>query len=431
VGTLTATVAPSISRNAGVPALSRCPNPARIVSLPSVEARGKVTSALSVNDYRTQRTRRPLAARVYRHKIVGGRAFALLLVVACTACGSTTQWDGRRGYDGSGDYGYDVAASSAEARSYRQRAAGGYPTPGTSDDPWGPYIQDAAYRFHVPERWVREVMQQESGGSLYDADGFLITSRAGAMGLMQVMPRTYDILRERYGLGSDPYEPHNNILAGTAYIREMYDRYGAPGFLAAYDAGPDRLDAYISDGSPLPDETISYLSSVAPRLGNDTAMTGPLAAFAGNAAGVTVGPSASNENESGENDPSLRAFDGGGLVTAAAPTGVLSNQAPTAAQAAEQPILAQPVLATLSQNGNWGIQVGAYSDPTISGLAIERARASADDLLLGTRPAITPIQHGTVLYRARLMGLSPDAASAACARLSQSGIDCVTVPPGS
>ena len=75
-------------------------------------------------------------------------------------------------------------------------------------------------------------MQQESGGSLYDADGFLITSRAGAMGLMQVMPRTYDILRERYGLGSDPYEPHNNILAGTAYIREMYDRYGAPGSFA-------------------------------------------------------------------------------------------------------------------------------------------------------------------------------------------------------
>ena len=215
----------------------------------------------------------------------------MLLVAACTACSGsryTTQWDGQRGYDGSGDYGYDVAASSAEARSYRQRAGRNYPVPGSSDDPWGPYIHEAAYRFQVPERWVREVMQQESGGRLYDANGYLTTSTVGAMGLMQVMPQTYDMLRDRYGLGGDPYEPHSNILAGTAYIREMYDRYGAPGFLAAYDAGPDRVDAYLSGGNPLPDETISYLASVAPRLGSDIAMTGPLAALAGNSAGQNV-----------------------------------------------------------------------------------------------------------------------------------------------
>ena len=52
------------------------------------------------------------------------------------------------------------------------------------------------------------------------------------MGLMQVMPRTYDMLRQRYRLASDPYEPHDNILAGAAYLREMYDRFGSPAFVA-------------------------------------------------------------------------------------------------------------------------------------------------------------------------------------------------------
>jgi soluble lytic murein transglycosylase-like protein len=97
--------------------------------------------------------------------------------------------------------------------------------PGNTDDPWNPYIREAAYRFHVPELWIREVMQQESGGRLYDDDGALIASPVGAMGLMQVMPQTYDLLQQRYQLRSDPYEPRDSIMAGTAYIREMYDRY--------------------------------------------------------------------------------------------------------------------------------------------------------------------------------------------------------------
>src|SRR5271165_3214093 len=88
-----------------------------------------------------------------------------------------------------------------------------YPPPGPPEDPWGPYIREAAGRYGVPEQWVRAVMQQESGGQEQ------AVSPVGAMGLMQVMPATYDGLRTRYGLGADPYDPHNNILAGTAYIR--------------------------------------------------------------------------------------------------------------------------------------------------------------------------------------------------------------------
>jgi hypothetical protein len=143
---------------------------------------------------------------------------------------------------------------------------------------WSPYIREASQRFSVPEQWIREVMMQESAGQQF-LDGQPTTSPAGAMGLMQVMPGTYEILRQRYGLGPDPYNPRDNILAGTAYIREMYDRYGSPGFLAAYNAGPGRLDQYLSGASPLPSETVNYVASVAPRLGNAAPATGPLAGY--------------------------------------------------------------------------------------------------------------------------------------------------------
>src|SRR6185312_9285799 len=113
-------------------------------------------------------------------------------------------------------------------------------------------------RFDVPEIWIRSVMKVESGGNEY-LNGRLVTSSAGAMGLMQVMPQTYEELRDRYALGDDPFHPRDNILAGTAYLREMYDIYGSPGFLAAYNAGPKRLDDYLANVRPLPAETRRYV----------------------------------------------------------------------------------------------------------------------------------------------------------------------------
>src|SRR4029079_11762116 len=89
-------------------------------------------------------------------------------------------------------------------------------------------------------------------------------SAAGAMGLMQVMPDTYDDLRQRYPLGGDPFEPHDNIIASAAYMREMCDSYGSPGFLAANNAGPSRLDGYLNGSDSLPDETVNYVASITP-----------------------------------------------------------------------------------------------------------------------------------------------------------------------
>lgn len=153
-----------------------------------------------------------------------------------------------------------------EAEHYQARAKSYYAPPGPANDPWGPYIHEASDRFDVPERWIRAVIERESGGRLFDSSGHFVTSVPGAMGLMQLMPPTYDDLRNQYNLNDDPYDPHDNILAGTAYIRQMYDIYGNPGFLAAYNDGPGSLDSYLRRGRALPRETRRYVASIGPKI---------------------------------------------------------------------------------------------------------------------------------------------------------------------
>ena len=159
--------------------------------------------------------------------------------------------------------GHQHVSATQEAEQYEARARRVYTAPGSQGDPWGPYISEASRKYDIPERWIREVMRVESGGRT-EMNGQPITSGAGAMGLMQVMPATYDELRGRYDLGDDPYDPHNSILAGSAYIRELYDLYGNPGFLAAYNGGPGRLDDYLTRNRSLPDETRRYVAKIGP-----------------------------------------------------------------------------------------------------------------------------------------------------------------------
>ncbi len=159
--------------------------------------------------------------------------------------------------------GRQHVSATQEAERYEARARRTYAAPGPAGDPWQPYITEASRKYDIPERWIREVMRVESGGRT-EMNGQPITSGAGAMGLMQVMPATYDELRGRYDLGDDPYDPHNSILAGSAYIRELYDLYGNPGFLAAYNGGPGRLDDYLTRNRSLPDETRRYVGKIGP-----------------------------------------------------------------------------------------------------------------------------------------------------------------------
>lgn len=127
---------------------------------------------------------------------------------------------------------------------------------------WQPMIAEASLRFGIPERWIVRVMRAESGGHT-TLGGKPITSRAGAMGLMQLMPATWAAIRASLGLGFDPHEPRDNIVAGTAYLRAMYDRFGYPGLFAAYNAGPGRYADHLATGRALPGETRAYLATVA------------------------------------------------------------------------------------------------------------------------------------------------------------------------
>ncbi|MEQ7874249.1 lytic transglycosylase domain-containing protein [Sphingomonas sp. ASV193] len=128
-------------------------------------------------------------------------------------------------------------------------------------DQWAAEIERASARFAIPQGWIRAVMRAESGGHPWRR-GRPVVSRAGAMGLMQIMPGTWDEVRRQHGLGADPFDPADNIYAGTAYLRAMYDRFGYPGMLAAYNAGPGRYTASRREGRPLPAETRAYVRTV-------------------------------------------------------------------------------------------------------------------------------------------------------------------------
>jgi hypothetical protein len=143
------------------------------------------------------------------------------------------------------------------------------PTPPDPKDPWRDLIAEASGRFDVPEQWIRAVMHRESGGRA-TVKGKPITSPAGAVGLMQVMPATYAELRDRHGLGPTPADPRDNIMAGTAYLREMYDQFGSPGFLAAYNCGPACYSAVQAGRQRLPRETKQYVAALAPVVAKTT-----------------------------------------------------------------------------------------------------------------------------------------------------------------
>jgi hypothetical protein len=120
-------------------------------------------------------------------------------------------------------------------------------------------IAEAARRFGIPAHWIAAVLHTESAGDVH------AISSAGAMGLMQIMPDTWAELRARHRLGNDPFAVRDNIMAGAAYLREMFDRYGNVGaMLAAYNAGPGRYDEHLATGRPLPAETRAYVSALVP-----------------------------------------------------------------------------------------------------------------------------------------------------------------------
>ncbi len=134
-------------------------------------------------------------------------------------------------------------------------------------DRWMPYIKEASHRFKISADWIKAVIRMESGGRTLSDDNQPITSIAGAMGIMQVMPETYQDMRLQYGLGENPHDPRDNILAGTAYLRWLEEKYGFPKLFAAYNAGPATLEAQTAGKRKLPKETRDYIKRISGILG--------------------------------------------------------------------------------------------------------------------------------------------------------------------
>jgi hypothetical protein len=127
---------------------------------------------------------------------------------------------------------------------------------------WDPLVAEASKRFNVPQNWIRAVLETESGGRTMLGEKQPIVSSQGAMGLMQLMPQTYSDMRRQYGLGRDPFDPHDNIIAATAYLRWLRGKYGYPQMFAAYNDGPGNLEERMLRGGLLPVETSNYVGTI-------------------------------------------------------------------------------------------------------------------------------------------------------------------------
>jgi hypothetical protein len=139
---------------------------------------------------------------------------------------------------------------------------------------WDGMITEASRRFDLPKAWIRAVMARESGGRTMLGEDKPIVSRAGAVGLMQVLPATYDEMAGQYRLGVNPFDARDNIMAGAAYLRWLHRKYGYPAMFAAYNAGPGRLEDHLEHGSSLPAETRAYIGSIAKTLKLQTGKSG-------------------------------------------------------------------------------------------------------------------------------------------------------------
>jgi cell division septation protein DedD len=364
-------------------------------------------------------------------------AGAIAILTALAACGTAPHQD-----------------AVQESARYVAHAKHNYTPPGPPEDPWGPYIREASARFDIPEIWIRSLMRVESGGQEYQ-NGDLITSGAGAMGLMQVMPQTYDELRDRYNLGDDPFDPHDNVMAGVAYMREMYELYGSPGFLAAYNAGPARLDDYLANLRPLPDETRRYVAMIGPNLSgiypNNRSAADELAM---NTLPVNIPPGKRYSR------PVMLAKakpGGGGRVPKRAPVEVAQLPEPprrggmvpqqyalaspppappqhggfrliSAANAAD----AAPARHGPAETGDWAIQLGAFSNQGQAHSALQTAQGHAHVELAVAHPYVASVHQGrTVLWRARMTGMSRETAVQACERITHGRSSCIVLSPDS
>jgi soluble lytic murein transglycosylase-like protein len=125
------------------------------------------------------------------------------------------------------------------------------PKPQLDSSAFDNLIQDASRRYGVSFSLIKAIIRAESGFNPK------AVSHKGAKGLMQIMPQNFKLLNIR-----DPFNPKENIMAGVRYMALMLDRFQGkvPLALAAYNAGPNKVEAY-QDIPPI-QETEEYVKKV-------------------------------------------------------------------------------------------------------------------------------------------------------------------------
>jgi soluble lytic murein transglycosylase-like protein len=101
------------------------------------------------------------------------------------------------------------------------------------------------------------VARMESGICQWTTSGAVVTSSAGAIGVMQLEPST------AAALGVDPYDVNGNIQGGILYLKQLYQQYGSWDLaLAAYNWGPGRLSAALASTGNIPGEVANYVKGI-------------------------------------------------------------------------------------------------------------------------------------------------------------------------
>lgn len=112
-------------------------------------------------------------------------------------------------------------------------------------------VDKTCEKYNIDSKLVKALIQQESA---FNPNA---KSKAGALGLMQLMPKT------AHGLGvNDPMNPEDNIDGGVRYLKQMLDKFHGNKILAlaAYNAGPNAVEKY--NGIPPYKETQNYVNSI-------------------------------------------------------------------------------------------------------------------------------------------------------------------------
>jgi membrane-bound lytic murein transglycosylase B len=210
-----------------------------------------------------------LNSMVLKRKSAIGGLFVLLTVMSQTADARVAA----RIASGSAGASSSNAKVTSSQSAYQQEQA---MTPTQLILRWKPLVAQASRRVGVPVAWINAVMRVETGGRTMLADAQPMISPKGALGLMQVLPQTYQEMRSQYNLGPNPFDPKDNINAGAGYLRWLRAKYGYPIMFAAYNAGPGEVDNVLGGDKRLPTESQAYVARVGEILGKSGGPDGNL-----------------------------------------------------------------------------------------------------------------------------------------------------------